>query len=155
MPDTLARLDGLLARSAEEVTNRDIFEAIADTFATRCTQYNDQGIKWIDPETGKEDEVLWEREDEKAFYFDNDRRVGISYGRDTQEQAWIDLPEAPVIVFMPGKDDTLIVLEDYSQQEVGGEVLSRQVSSLGTEINTNVLQTLALGLKSPLGPVSL
>lgn len=153
LPDTLAKIDGLLAKPADEVTNRDLFEAIADSFATRCTQYKDQGIKWIDPETGAEDDVDWEREDEKAFYFEGDRRVGISYDRDTHEQAWIDLPEAPVIVFMPVRDDTLIVLEDYSSQEPGGEVPSRQVASLGAAINTNVLETLAMGLKSPLGPI--
>lgn len=88
--ETTARLDSLHAKPQEQLTDEDMFQAIADTFATIGREDFEHG------ETGPEGftPVDWEENDEISGETSTYGVVFVGYYKDTEtvEKAFIEFP---------------------------------------------------------------
>lgn len=147
LEETLAKIGTLLEKPSEEVSDMEVFEAIADTFVTRCEEYRRAGIRY---EYGGE--VEWRREDERGFYMNGERSFTIGYyipeTSNGLNEAWYD-----------NNDNNLT----FNLQIQGGQLeihgtdfgvepeVDTVFETLPPETKTGILSSLQQGLNSPLG----
>ena len=144
--DVTAKLEALQSIPAEEVTDRQIFEVIADAFVTRCEEYRRAGIQY---EYGEE--VEWKLADERGFETDGKRDCTIGYHiletSNGLNKAWFEDNNDNLTSIYSQGGHLEIHETDFGVEPEVDTVLE----SLPVETKTRILSSLQRGLNSPLG----